>query len=74
MNRLLINMKNKVDIINGAIDQCKRLMKNETIVLNGLHTLNITRGELTDSDLQNRINELVRERSNLCERIAGMGG
>jgi hypothetical protein len=31
MNRLLINMKNKVDIINGAIDQCKRLMKNETI-------------------------------------------
>jgi hypothetical protein len=49
-------------------------MKNETIVLKGLHTLNITRGELTDSDLQNRINELVREKSNLCERIARMGG
>lgn len=31
MNRLLINMKNKVDIINRAIDQCKRLMNNETI-------------------------------------------
>lgn len=74
MNRLLINMKNKVDTINGAIDQCKRLMKNETIKLNGLHTLHITRGELTDSDLQNRINELQLEKSNLYERIYRMGG
>lgn len=62
-------MKNKVSTINGAIDQCKRLMKNETIVLNGLHTFHITRGELTNGDLQNRINELQRESAKLYERI-----
>lgn len=33
MNRLLINMKNKVDTINGAIDQCKRLMKDVGFLL-----------------------------------------
>jgi len=49
-------------------------MNNETIVLNGLHTLKITRGELTDVDLQNRINELQVEKSNLQERVFRMRG
>ena len=65
-------MKNKVDVINGAIDQCKRLMNNEVITLNGLYTLNISRGDLTNQDLQNRINELQREKGNLYERINRM--
>lgn len=69
MNRLLINMKNKVSIIDGAIEQCKKLMKNEEIYLNGLHKLTITRGKSTDNDLQNRINELNNERFNLIVRI-----
>jgi len=74
MNRLLTNMINKIDVINGAIDQCKRLMNNETIILNGLHTLKISRGKLTDVDLQNRINELQVEKSNLQERVFRMRG
>lgn len=69
MNRLLINMKNKVDIINGAIDQCKRLMNNETIELNGLHKLKVTRGNVSDTDIQNRINELQVEKQGLLIRI-----
>lgn len=69
MNRLLINMKNKVDIINGAIDQCKRLINNETIELNGLHKLKITRGNVSDTSLQNRINELQVEKQELLIRI-----
>lgn len=69
MNRLLINMKNKVDIINRAIDQCKRLMNNETIELNGLHKIKITRGNLSDTSIQNRINELQVEKQELLVRI-----
>lgn len=69
MNRLLINMKNKVSVIDGAIEQCKKLMKNEEIHLNGLHNLKITRGKLSDIDLQNRINELNSERFDLIVRI-----
>lgn len=72
MNRLLNNMKNKVDVINGAIDQCKRLINNETITLKGLHTISINRGQLTDQDLQNRIKELNAEKSNLLIRIDRM--
>ena len=74
MNRLLINMKNKVEIINGAIDQCERLINNETIKLNGLHQMNLTRGKMTDSDLLNRIDELFIEKQNLLIRIQRMGG
>ncbi len=69
MNRLLINMKNKVDIINGAINQCKRLMNNETIELNGLHKLKVTRGNVSDVSIQNRINELQLEKQELLIRI-----
>jgi hypothetical protein len=69
MNRLLINMKNKVDIINGAIDQCKRLMNNETIELNGIHKIKLTRGNVSDVSIQDRINELQVEKQELLIRI-----
>lgn len=65
-------MKNKVHVIDGAIDQCKRLMNNETIILKGLHELHITRGKASDDDLRRRINQLQMEKSNLKERIARM--
>lgn len=74
MNRLLINMKNKVDVINGAIDQCYKLINNEEIKLNGLWKMTITKGKITDEDLLNRINELQKEKNNLLVRIDRMGG
>lgn len=72
MNRLLINMENKVDIIEGAISQCNRLINNESIELNGLHRLTITRGNLTDLQLSERIMELEDEKQNLCIKIMHM--
>jgi 16S rRNA U516 pseudouridylate synthase RsuA-like enzyme len=65
-------MKNKVDIIEGAISQCKRLINNESIELNGLHRLTITRGNLTDPQLNERIMELEEEKQNLCIKIMRM--
>lgn len=65
-------MENKVDIIDGAISQCKRLINNESIELNGLHKLTITRGGLTDLQLNDRIRELEEEKQNLCIRIMHM--
>jgi hypothetical protein len=62
-------MKNKVDIINGAIDQCKRLMNNETIELNGIHKIKLTRGNVSDVSIQDRINELQVEKQELLIRI-----
>ena len=72
MNRLLINMKNKVDIIDGAIYQCKRLINNESIELNGLHKLTIARGNLTDLQLNEIIYELEDEKQKLCIKIMHM--
>lgn len=69
MNRLLINMKNKIDILNVAIHQCDILVNDGTIELNGLHKLTVTRGENTKDSINKRRNELVEERQNLINRV-----
>lgn len=72
MNRLLINIKNKIDIINGAIDMIYRLQKGETIKLNGLHKINVTAKENTHVDFNKRLCELFEERENLQTRVNRM--
>lgn len=72
MNRLLKNMLNKSEIIDGAIDQLKRMKAGETINLKGLHNISITRGKMTDDDIDNRILELEDERNGLRERCDRM--
>jgi hypothetical protein len=74
MNRLLINMKNKVDTINGAIDMIYRLKKGETITLNGLNTISVSLENNKDFDTNKRLCELFEERENLQIRINRMGG
>ena len=74
MNRLLINMKNKIDIINGAIGQCYKLMNDETIVLNGLQRFEVTRGDKDNAWFKQRIYDLTIEKNDLYERIQRMGG
>lgn len=69
MNRLLLNMKNKVGVIDGAISHCKKLMNNEPIHLNGLHKFTITKGSATNAQLQQKINDLVAERQALIVRL-----
>lgn len=69
-NKLKVNIKNKIVIINGAIEQCKRLINNETIELRGLHTIQITRGKLTDNDLLDRIERLKVERFDLSVKLS----
>lgn len=73
MNRLLLNMKNKVDVIDGAISHCKKLMNNEPINLNGLHKFTITKGSATNAQLQQRINDLIAERQALIVRLERFG-
>lgn len=72
MNRLLINMKNKVDTINGAIDMIFRLKKGETIQLNGIHTFQVSMENNEDFDFNKRLSELYEERENLQIRINRM--
>jgi hypothetical protein len=74
MNRLLINMKNKVEIINGAIDMIYKLKKGETIRLNGLNTISVSLENNKDFDTNKRLSELFEERENLQVRINRMGG
>jgi hypothetical protein len=74
MNRLLINMKNKIDIINGAIDMIYRLKKGETIKLNGLHSFSVTAKENNHVDFNKRLCELFEERENLQIRVNRMRG
>lgn len=72
MNRLLINMKNKIDIINGAIDMIYRLQKGETIHLNGLHKIDVKAKEGSHNDFNQRLCELFEERENLQTRVNRM--
>ena len=72
MNRLLINMKNKIDTINGAIDMIYRLQKGETIKLKGLHQFNISAKENSHVDFNQRLSELFEERENLQIRVNRM--
>lgn len=74
MNRLLINMKSKVEVINGAIGMIYKLQKGETIELNGLHKMNIKAKEGSHNDFNERLCELFQERENLQVRINRMGG
>jgi len=72
INRLLINMKNKISIIDGSIEQCEKLMNNETIELKGLHNLTITRGKCSNDWFIKRINELREEKYNLSVKVNRM--
>lgn len=72
MNRLLINMKNKIEILHGAIHQCDILENDGTIEINGLHKLTITRGENSKESIIKRRNELLEERQNLINRVCRM--
>ncbi len=74
MNRLLINMKSKIETINGAIDMIYRLKKGETIELNGLHTFHVSLENNKDFDYNKRLCELFEERENLQVRVNRMGG
>lgn len=69
INRLKINMQNKVEIIDGAINQCYTLMNGGKIELNGLRKMVITKGNITNEQFLKRINELEIERDNLISRI-----
>ena len=74
MNRLLINMKNKVETINGAINMIYRLKKGETITVNGLTSISVSLKNNEDFDANKRLRELFDERENLQVRIDRMGG
>lgn len=54
MNRLLFNMKNKVEVLNGAIIMCDKLAKGETVHLNGLYKFDVTIGNNSKEDIINR--------------------
>lgn len=73
MNRLLQNMKNKVGVINGAIDMIYRLKNGETIKLNGLQSFSVSLENNRDFDCNKRLSELFQERENLITRINRMG-
>lgn len=73
-NRLLINMQNKVEIINGAINVIFRIKKGETIVLNGIHKFEVSMETNKDFDYNKRLSELYEERENLQIRINRMSG
>ena len=72
MNRLLVNMKNKVEILTGAIKMCDQLANGETIHLNGFHKIDVTKGDNTKEDMIQRRNKLIEERHNLNMRIDRM--
>lgn len=76
MNRLKVNMENKIGIINGAIGQLRRMKNGETIEVNGLHKIKISRGKLTNQQINDRISDLMVESLGLqerCERFKNRG-
>ena len=75
MNRLLINMRNKIDSLNDAIDLVNRFERGETIKLGGL--LNREIGASKDAkkeDFELAREKLRAERDNLQNRVYRMCG
>lgn len=75
MNRLLINMKNKIDSLNDAIDLVNKLERGETIKLGGL----INREFGANKDAKKEDFEVAREklrveRDDLQNRVYRMCG
>lgn len=80
MNRLLINMKNKIDVIDVAIDMIYKLERGETIKFGEdiddplVMKFSISKKENNDFDFNKRLSELFDERENLQIRVNRMGG
>ena len=75
MNRLLINMRNKIDSLNDAIKMINQLERGETIHLGGL--LNRSFGANKDAkpeDFELAREKLRNERTNLENRVYRMCG
>jgi hypothetical protein len=72
MNRLLVNMKNKVEILNGAIKMCDQLANGESIHLKGFYEFDVSKGKNSKEDMINRKYQLIEERHNLIQRIERM--
>lgn len=72
MNRLLINMQNKRSVLKTAINQLITMKKGETITVNGLTKLSFDRGNLTDKQIDEKINKLRSEEQDLFERCDRM--
>ena len=73
MNRLLVNMQNKIKIIDGAIDITYRLQKGETIELNGLHKMNVkAKDSMHHNDFNHIIIKLFEERESLQVKVDRM--
>lgn len=76
MNRLLINMQNKIETINGAISMIYRLQNGETITVGdsspALTTFSVSIKENSNFDCNKRLTELFEERENLQMRVNRM--
>jgi hypothetical protein len=73
MNRLLINMKNKVDSINDAIGMLAQLRNGETIHLNGLHKMTFAvKKDTKPEDFEEAFQKLYNEREMLKDKIYNM--
>jgi len=75
MNRLLINMKNKIDDLNDAIDLVNKFERGETIKLGGLLNREFGTGkDAKKEDFELAREKLRAERDNLQKRVYRMCG
>ena len=75
MNRLLINMRNKIDSLNDAIDLVNRFERGETIKLGGLLNREIGASKYAKKeDFELAREKLRAERDNLQNRVYRMCG
>ena len=70
-NRLLVNMKSKVESIDRQMEMLFSLMNGETIKLNGLHKMEIVAAKTEDAKEKNMevLGKLQKERDSLVTRI-----
>lgn len=70
-NRLLDNMKNKVQVIDSATDTLLKLMNGQSVELGGLHKITITAPQTNEAHDKNMqvFSKMQEERENLVKRI-----
>lgn len=71
INRLKINIENKIEILNESISMAERMFCGEKITVKGLNTMTFgKREDVSDSDYLKSLEKLVNERDSLRIKLS----
>ncbi len=72
-NPLLVNMVNKIKVINTSLSQIQTFKNGGLVELGGINRMTLSRGKTTNTQFDEVSEKLINERENLIIRCMRMG-